>query len=135
MAQITRNDYGSIVVSDHALEKLIIEEILNMNEMVLLCNKKGKIIMDKFNPLFKPDYYDAIGITDTIKENSVKIYLVTTFGKSISNITDVIFKRIADIYDSLQVVKPEKVIIYVKGMRTTSGVVVKRDIEVEHSYA
>ena len=106
-----------------------------MNEMVLLCNKKGKIIRDKFNPLFEPDYYDAISITDTIKENSVKIYIVSTFGKSISNITDVIFKRIADIYDSLQVVKPEKVIIYVKGMRTTSGVVVKRDIEVEHSYA
>lgn len=135
MAQITRNDYGSIVVSDHALEKLILEEILNMNEMVLLCNKKGKIIRDKFNPLFEHDYYDAISITDTIKENSVKIYLVTTFGKSVSNITDVIFKRIADIYDSLQVVKPDKVTIYVKGMRTTSGVIVKRDIEVEHSYA
>ena len=134
MAQISRNDYGSIVVNDNVLEKQIIAEILDMQGKAIPCNKKGKIIKGKTNPTIDSDYYDAITITDTIKENSVKIYLITVFGESISSITDEIFDKIAAVYDSLKVKKPDTTKIFIMGMKTNSGLVVKRDIEVQHSY-
>lgn len=134
MAQISRNDYGSIVVNDSVLEKQIIAEILSMNGTAIPCNKKGKIIKDKNTSIIDSDYSDAITVTDTIKENSVKIYLVTLFGESITNITEEIFSKISDVYNSLHVKMPDIAKIYILGMKTTSGAIVKRNIEVEHSY-
>ena len=134
MAQINKNDYGSIVVNDNVIEKLIIDEILDMNGVAIPCNKKARFIKDKFAPIVDSEYYDAVSVTDTIKENSVKVYLITLFGESISKICDEIFTRIADVYNSLQVKVPDVAKVYIMGMKTTSGVVVKRDIEVEHCY-
>ncbi len=134
MAQISRNDYGSIVVNDSVLAKQIIAEVLDMKGTAIPCNKKGKIIKDKISPIVDSDYLDAVTVTDTIKENSVKIYLVTMFGESINSITEEIFARITNVYDSLRVKKPDVVKIFIMGMKTTSGAVVRRDIEVQHSY-
>ena len=134
MAQISRNNYGSIVVNDSVIEKLIIDEILDMNGIAIPCNKKARILKDKIAPIIDSEYYDAVNVTDTIKENSVKVYLITMFGESISNICDEIFERIAKVYNSLQVKVPDVAKIYIMGMKTTSGVIVKRDIEVEHIY-
>lgn len=134
MAQISKNEYGSIVVNDNVLEKQIIHEILEMNGNAIPCNKKGKIIKDNPAPLIDSDYSDAIVVTDTIRENSVKIYLVTTFGESISAITDEIFSKIEQVYDSLHVNKPDIAKLFIMGMKTTSGIIVKRDIEVERRY-
>ena len=134
MAQISKNDYGSIVVNDNVIEKLIIDEILDMNGVAIPCNKKARIIKDRIAPIIDSEYYDAVNVTDTIKENSVKVYIITMFGESISKICDEIFARIVKVYDSLQVKVPDVAKIYIMGMKTTSGVIVKRDIEVEHSY-
>lgn len=133
MGQISRNDYGSIVVNDQVLTNLIIDEMLNMSDSIILCNKKGRIIKDKPTPFIEPDYHDAVIITDTIKENSVKLYVIVVFGKSISSVADELFARIGAIYDSLQHRKPDVVKFRVRGMKTAAGVV-KREIEVQHSY-
>lgn len=133
MGQISRNEFGSIVVNDQALTKMIIDEILEMSDSIILCNKKGRIIKQKPTPLIEPDYHDAVIVTDTIKENSIKIYVIVHFGKSISGVADELFDRIGAIYDSLHHKKPGIVKFRVRGMKTAAGIV-KREIEVQHSY-
>lgn len=133
MGQISRNEYGTIAVNDQALTNMIIDELLEMSDSIILCNKKGKIIKHKPTPFIEPDYHDAVIITDTIKESSIKIYVIVVFGKSISSVADELFERIGAIYDSLQHKKPGIVKFRVRGMKTAAGVV-KREIEVQHSY-
>ena len=133
MGQINRTEFGSIVVNDQALTNMIIDEMLEMSDSIILCNKKGRIIKEKPTPLIAPDYHDAVIVTDTIKENSIKLYVIVVFGKSISSVADELFERIGAIYDSLKHKKPDVVKFRVRGMKTAAGIV-KRDIEVQHSY-
>lgn len=133
MGQISRNEFGSIAVSDQVLTKMIIDELLDMSDSIILCNKKGRIIKHKPTPFIEPDYNDAVIVTDTIKENSIKIYVIVHFGKSISSVADQLFERIGVIYDNLHHKKPDIVKFRVRGMKTAAGIV-KREIEVQHSY-
>ena len=133
MGKISRNEFGSIAVSNQVLVNMIIDEMLEMTDSIILCNKKGRIIKDKPTPLIEPDYHDAVIVTDTIKENSIKLYVIVVFGKSISSVAEELFKRIEAIYDSLNHKKPNIVKFRVRGLKTEAGIV-KREIEVQHSY-
>ena len=44
MSVILRNDNGAIAVNKGVIERMIIEDLLDLGEDIILCSKKGKSI-------------------------------------------------------------------------------------------
>ena len=77
MAVINRNEHGAIALNNKVLSKMIIEELLSMQNMIIMCNKKGKIVKDNPTPIIDPDYYDSVDVSETTKGGmQVKVYLI-----------------------------------------------------------
>ena len=73
MSVILRNDFGAVAVNKGVLERMIIEDMLAMSDVLLLCNKKGKPIKDKPAPFIDPDYYDAVDVSEKKGRVTVKV--------------------------------------------------------------
>ena len=128
MSVIERNEFGAVGVNKSVIEKMIIEELLKMKSSVMLCNKKGKLIKEKRTPWIDPDHYDAIDVTEKRGEVNVKIYLVIIKGNTISEVSDIIFGFIEELFELLRLDKPKSINVKVKGMM--SDELQKRNIEV-----
>ena len=128
MAVILRNDHGAIAVNKGVIERMIIEDLLDMQDLLLLCNKKGKLIKKKPTPFIDPDYFDAIEVYEKRQEVRVKIFIITHSGASISNVADEIFRHIESDFAILRLPKPGSISVNVKGIM--SDQLVKRNVEV-----
>ena len=131
MAYIVRNEYGSVVVNDRVLIKMIVEELLKFDDAIILCNRKSKIIKDKPTLFIDSDYYDAVEYLDTIKANEIRIYMVKPQSVQLNDIIYDIYSRINDIFDGLRVARPQHINIYIKGEMTDEGLI-KNETEVQH---
>ena len=100
MSVILRNDYGAIAVNKGVIERMIIDDLLDIGDEIILCTKKGKPIKDKparfYDPsrFTDPDYFDAVEVYEKKQQVRVKVFIITAFGSSISELTDEIFRRI-----------------------------------------
>lgn len=132
MSVILRNDYGAIAVNKGVIERMIIEDLLEMSDDIILCNKKGKVIKEKGSRLMDPDYFDALEVYEKKQVVKVKVFLITVFGSSISKIADEIFARIEQDFELLRLGKPGTISVNVKGIMMQKQLV-KRNIEVVRS--
>ena len=128
MSVILRNDHGAVAVNKGVIERMILQDLLDMSDKVILCNKKGKLIKEKPNIFFDPDMFDSIEVYEKKQKIRVKVYIVTIFGSSISDIADEIFTKIEAGFDLLRLPKPGVISVNVKGVM--SRTLVKRNIEV-----
>ena len=128
MSVILRNDHGAIAVNKGVLERMIIEDLLDMPESVILCSKKGKPIKDKPTKFIDPDYFDALEVYEKRQEVRVKVFIITIFGQSISDIADRIFTRIENDFELLRLNKPGIISVNVRGVMSEQ--LVRRNIEV-----
>lgn len=128
MSVIERNEYGAVAVNKSVIEKMIIEDLLELSDSLILCNKKGKPIKEKPTPWIDPDQYDAIEVTDKRGEVDVKIYIIARHGSNISKLSDRIFDLIGQTFDLLRLDKPASISVKVRGIM--SDELVKRNIEV-----
>lgn len=118
MAVITKNDYGTIAINNKLLSKLVVDELLSMQGMVFLCNKKGRINKKKPTPFIDPDYYDAVEIDEISQDRiSVKVYLVLRFNTNIKKITNRIFDKIEDSFKIFNLASPIEITISYKGIQ------------------
>lgn len=131
MSVIVRNDYGAIAVNKGVIERMIVEDMLSMNDVIVLSNKKGKPIKEKPTPFIDPDYYDAVEVTDKKGQVNVKIYVVVKFGNNISRMADRIFDSVERDFAMLRLGKPSVISVKVRGI---SGImndeIVKRNIDI-----
>lgn len=128
MSVILRNDYGAIAVNKGVIERMIIEDLLDMGDDVILCSKKGKPISDKSGRFWDPDYYDALEVYEKRQQVRVKVFIITQFGANITEITDEIFRRIENDFSILRLGAPGIMTVSIKGVM--SDQIVKRNIEV-----
>jgi len=128
MAVIKRNQYGAIAVNKGVLSKIIIGQLLEMSDVVIPCNKKGKPIKEKPTPFIDPDYYDSVEVYEKKHVIRVKVYIITRFGSSISDIAEELFNRIETALAEIEIEKPGRITINIKGIMATQ--LMKRDIEV-----
>ncbi|MBR2540990.1 MAG: hypothetical protein IKE85_09255 [Mogibacterium sp.] len=133
MSVILRNEHGAIAVNKGVIERMIIEDLLEMSDTVILCSKKGKPIKDNPNRFLDPDYFDAIEVYEKRQEVRVKVFIITVFGFSISDIADEIFTRIEKDFELLKLKKPGVISVNVRGVM--SHQIVKRNIEVVRNNA
>ena len=118
MSVIVRNSYGAIAVNKGVIERMIIEDLLGMSDVLLLCNKKGKLIKKKPTPLIDPDYYDAVDVSEKKGHFTVKIYVIVNAGNSISAVADDVFSKIEQDFDMLRLDRPETMQFKVRGLRS-----------------
>ena len=123
MSVILRNEFGAIAVNKGVIERMIIEDLLDMGDDILLCSKKGKPIR-----FVDPDYFDAIEVYEKKQQVRVKVFIITKFGANITEITDEIFRRIENDFAILKLSNPSIMKVSIKGV--ISDQIVKRNIEV-----
>jgi uncharacterized alkaline shock family protein YloU len=135
MSVILRNDYGAIAVNKGVIKRMIIDDLLDMGEDIILCSKKGKPIKDKPSRFYDPsrftdpDYFDALEVYEKKQQVRVKVFIITTFGSSISELTDEIFRRIENDFAILKLNNPGIITVNIKGVMSEDQIV-RRNIEV-----
>ena len=131
MSVIERNNYGAIAVNKIVIERMIIEDMLGMNDVIMLSNKKGKPIKDKPTPFIDPDYYDAVEVSDKKDRINVKIYIVVKHGNNISETADKIFDAVEKDFALLRLKKPFLISVKVRGLAgIAQDEIVKRNIDI-----
>jgi uncharacterized alkaline shock family protein YloU len=134
MSVIARNDYGAIAVNKGVIERMIIEDMLGMDDVLMLSDKKGRPIKEKPTPIIDPDYFDAVDVSEKKDEVKVKIYIVSRFGSNISETADMIFDAVERDFDMLRLRKPAVISVKVRGI---SGImndeIVRRNIDIVRS--
>ena len=131
MSVITRNSYGAIAVNKVVLERMIIEDMLGMDGVLMLSTKKGKPIKEKPTPIIDPDYYDAVEVSEKKSEVRVKIYVVIRYGNNISRTADKIFEAVESDFSMLRLDKPRSISVKIRGITgVNSDEIVKRNIDI-----
>lgn len=131
MSVIVRNSYGAIAVNKGVIERMIIEDMLGMNSVLMLSNKKGKPIKEKPTPIIDPDYYDAVEVSEKKDQVKVKVYIVVKKENNISEIADRVFEAIENDFGMLRLDKPSVISVKVRGIAgVMNGVIVKRHIDI-----
>ena len=131
MSVITRNTYGAVAVNKVVIERMIIEDMLGMDGLLMLSNKKGKPIKEKPTPIIDPDYYDAVEVSEKKGEVNVKIYVVIRYGGNISRIADRIFEAVENDFSMLRLDKPRMISLKIRGITAVnSDEIVKRNIDI-----
>ena len=116
MAVILRNDHGAIAVNKSVIEHMLVEDLLEMSDSVMLCNKKGKLIKDRPTPFIDPDYYDAVDIAENKGSTSIKIYVLLRKGVKAADASDSIFDMTERIYELLRLQLPSSISVKIRGI-------------------
>ncbi|MBE6019223.1 MAG: Asp23/Gls24 family envelope stress response protein [Clostridiales bacterium] len=136
MSVITRNSYGAIAVNKVVIERMIIEDMLGMDDVLVLSNKKGKPIKEKPTPIIDPDYYDAVEVSEKKGEIKVKIYVVVNQGCNISETADKVFEAVENDFAMLRLDKPRTISVKVRGMTgVMNDEILKRNIDIVRNNA
>ena len=128
MSVILRNDNGAIAVNKSVIERMIIEDLLDLGEDIILCSKKGKPIGEKPSRFMDPDYLDAIELSEKKRVVRIRIFLITRIGNSISDLAEQIFDIVENDYAILRLAKPGYISVNIKGVM--SDELIRRNIEV-----
>ena len=128
MSVILRNDNGAIAVNKGVIERMIIEDLLDLGADIILCSKKGKPIGEKPSRFMDPDYLDAIELSEKKRVVRIRIFLITRIGNSISDLAEQIFDIVENDYAILRLAKPGYISVNIKGVM--SDELIKRNIEV-----
>ena len=131
MSVITRNDFGAIAVNKVVIERMIIEDMLDMDRFLMLSNKKGKPIKEKPTPIIDPDYFDAVEVSEKKGEVKVKIYVVIRYGSNITATADRIFEAVESDFGMLRLDKPRTISVKIRGLTgLRNDEIVKRNIDI-----
>ena len=131
MSVIVRNSFGAIAVNEGVIERMIIEDMLGMDSVLVLSNKKGKPIKDKPTPIIDPDYFDAVEVSEKKDEVKVKVYIVVKKEHNISEVADRVFETIEQDFEMLSLKKPTVISVKVRGIEDeTNSVIAKRNIDI-----
>jgi len=131
MSVITRNNYGAIAVNKVVIERMIIEDMLGMRDLLMLTNKKGKPIKEKPTPIIDPDYFDAVEVSEKKGEAKVKIYIVVKHGVNISETADKVIEAVESDFEMLRLEKPRSISVKVRGIAgVMNDEIVKRNIDI-----
>ena len=131
MAVITTNDFGAIVVNDKVLSKMIVEDLLDMSETIIPCNKKGKQIKHSPNP-FEPDYYDAVELSVRKERSEVSVNIIVRAGNNISEIAGDLADRIEKDFTFLKLDFPKSITVHVRGIMEDE--LVRKNIEITRTH-
>lgn len=134
MSVVVRNSYGAIAVNKGVIERMIIEDMLGMNDVLMLSDKKGRPIKERPTPFIDPDYFDAVEVSDKKGIMKVKVYVIINFGNNISDTADRIFDTVEKDFEMLRLGKPASISVKVRGIAgVKNDEIIRRNIDVVRS--
>ncbi|MBQ0005769.1 MAG: hypothetical protein KBS68_07920 [Clostridiales bacterium] len=128
MAMITKSEFGVVAVNNDVLCKIVVEEMLRMDDLLVPCNRRGKPCRKSIFGL-NDDMLSSVDVKEQRKtELSVKVYFIAKFGESINQMANDLFDRIEEEFELLCLDKPKVLTACVKGV--LSRQLQERDVEV-----
>lgn len=124
-------EYGTVVVTEPALRKLVDSVIENHKGRVYLTNSRGK----RMNKVYKSVRGDQASDVQVFVHNgkvSICVYIIIKFGMSISETTDKLIEELRLAYNHVTGKNPWKIKIVITGVMSKK--LAKRNIEVEKTY-
>lgn len=116
MAKIYRNEFGVMSINNDVLADLILKIMLEMDEDLIPCNKKGKLVKKSFFRIIE-DAENVVEIKEINRSDiSICVYFVARFGRSINRMTENLFDRIEEELGLMCVDKPKILTAKVKGI-------------------
>lgn len=127
MAMITKNEFGMVAVNNMVLCKMIIDDMLSMADFLVPCNKRGrqlkKGLLNGLN-----DMLTSVDISEYNTDVFVRVYFISKFGESITEISNDLFDRIEKDFEMLCLDKPYEIHANIKGVM--SDRIAVHDLEV-----
>jgi hypothetical protein len=127
MAMITKTEYGMVAVNNSVLSKQIVDNILDLKDAILPCNKKGRIIKKGFFTGLN-ELLASVELSEAANRMYIKLYLVLIEGTDGNAACGELFDRIENDFETLCLDKPKEITAVVKG--TLSGVLTPSDLEI-----
>lgn len=126
MAMINKNEYGIIGVNNSVLSRMIIDNMLEYDEYLIPCNKKGKPI-NKNILTGLHEFQNSVEIKEYNGKIYVRVYIISKFGESMSNTSELLFEEIEKDFTVIGLPKPKQIVINIKGVMSKQ--IAERDIE------
>lgn len=126
MAMINKNEYGIIGVNNSVVTKMIINNMLNYEEYLIPCNRKGKPIAKNLLTGFN-DFQNSVEITENKGELYITLYIISKFGESMSNTANLLCEEIEKDFQIIGLNKPKEIKIIIKGVMSKQ--IAERNIE------
>ncbi len=127
MALITKSEYGIVAVNNDVIAKLIAEDMMSFDGVIMPCNSKGKALKKNFLRGYG-NMTDAVEISEYNTDVFVRVYFIIKFGESIHDVSYELFKMIEDDFELLCLDKPCELKASIKGVK--SETVAKTNLEV-----
>lgn len=129
--QKIENEYGDIIYGNRIIVQLIVHKIEKYKDTIWITNSKGRRI-NTLSRSFGIEFEDCIEIYNDSNEYNIEIYIMLRFGKSITDITNIIFDDVCKVLKENLDIKPNNIAITITG--TISKNVAKRNIRVSRHY-
>ena len=116
MARIDKNNYGKLAISKSALIKTIIKNMINMEEYLIPCNKKGKPMRKSILTGYS-DFANSVEIEEHKKSIHIRVFVVSKVGEQLEPYDDQFFDAVESDFVLLGLNKPASICINVKGIQ------------------
>ncbi len=127
---VCKTDLGEIEISRSILTHVILEAVSDMDGLVLVSNRKGKL--QSMNARFGGDAADSIEIEEDGERLLIRMYVIMRFGSSMRQLSDQLSERIRKKIVKVTGASPASIILHVTG--TLSKRVAPRDLEYRTDY-
>jgi len=127
---ICRTDLGEIEVSRSILTDIILEAVSEMDGLILVTNRKGKL--QSTSARFRSDAADCIELDVEDDRVKVLLYVVMRFGHSMQHLSEQLSEKIRKGIRKVTGASPASVIIHVTG--TMAKRIAPRDLEYRTDY-
>lgn len=116
MAMVNKNSYGIIGINNSVITKMIVSRLLKYDDYLIPCNKKGKPINRNIMNGFSNDYQNSVEVKEFNERLYITVYIISKFGESMSNISEMLFADIQKDLAMVGVPQPKEIKITIKGV-------------------
>ena len=127
MKLLSNSEYGTVKISKHVIDKLVLDALLKYENVVTPCSQTGKPLRRGFFSGIN-DLLSSVEVRDSDNGIYIVFYIIVKFGESINEVSNAIFDSIEHDFEMFSLSKPVDIKECIKGVQAEH--IMKRDIEV-----
>lgn len=127
MKLLSNSEYGTVKISKHVIDKLVLDALLKYENVVTPCSQTGKPLRRGFFSGIN-DLLSSVEVRDSDNGIYIFFYTIVKFGESINEVSNAIFDSIEHDFEMFSLSKPVEIKECIKGVQAEH--IMKRDVEV-----
>ena len=127
MKLLSNSEYGTVKISKHVIDKLVLDALLKYENVVTPCSQTGKPLRRGFFSGIN-DLLSSVEVRDSDNVIYIVFYTIVKFGESINEVSNAIFDSIEHDFEMFSLSKPVEIKECIKGVQAEH--IMKRDVEV-----